>query len=75
MDKALGFSDAEFRKTFSGTTIKRLGSTRFLRNVIYAMGNSGNREYIELLKRFLHHSVDYISEAAQWSICELNKNA
>ena len=39
------------------------------------IGNSGNSEYIELLKRFLHHSVDYISEAAQWSICELKKNA
>ena len=75
LEKALSFSDAEFRKTFSGTTIKRLGSTRFLRNVIYAIGNSGNREYIELLKKFLHHSVDYISEAAQWSICELKKNA
>ena len=75
LEKALSFSDAEFRKIFSGTTIKRLGSTRFLRNVIYAMGNSGKKEYISLLKRFLHHSVDYISEAAQWSICELKKNA
>ena len=68
------FSDAEFRKFFSGTAVKRLGSTRFLRNVIYAMGNSGNRGYIGLLERFLGYSVDYVSEAAAWSISELKKN-
>ena len=75
LEKALSFSDAEFRKFFSGTAVKRLGSTRFLRNVIYAMGNSGNRGYIVLLERFLGYSVDYVSEAAAWSISELKKNA
>ena len=75
LEKALSFSDAEFRKFFSGTAVKRLGSKRFLRNVIYAMGNSGNRGYIDLLERFLGYSVDYVSEAAAWSISELKKNA
>ena len=48
LDEALNFSDSEFRTFFSGTAVKRLGSTRFLRNIIYAMGNSGNKEYINL---------------------------
>ena len=74
MEKALTFSDGDFRNYFSGTAIKRLGSVRFLRNVIYAMGNSGKKEYIKLLDGFRSHSVDFISEAAIWSISELKKN-
>jgi epoxyqueuosine reductase len=74
LEKALTFSDSDFRNYFSGTAIKRLGSDRFLRNVIYAMGNSGKKEYIKLLERFGDHSVDFISEAAIWSISELKKN-
>ena len=74
MEKALTFSDGDFRNYFSGTAIKRLGSVRFLRNVIYAMGNSGKKEYIKLLEGFGNHSVDFISEAAIWSISELKKN-
>ena len=71
LEEALSFSDTEFRKFFSGTAIKRLGSTRFLRNIIYAMGNSGKEEYIRSLEYFLNHSIDYISEAAEWAISEL----
>ena len=74
LEEALSFSDSEFRKFFSGTAIKRLGSTRFLRNIIYAMGNSGKKKYIKLLEGFEGHSVDFISEAANWSISELKKN-
>ncbi len=71
LEEALSFSDTDFRKFFSGTAIKRLGSTRFLRNIIYAMGNSGKKEHIELLEEFLNHSIDFISEAAEWAIAEL----
>ena len=46
----------------------------FLRNIIYAMGNSGKKKYIKLLEEFEGHSVDFISEAANWSISELKKN-
>ena len=73
LEEALSFSDTEFRKFFSGTAIKRLGSTRFLRNVIYAMGNSGKKECIELLEGFVDHSIDFISDAAKWAISELKK--
>ncbi|NDW60255.1 epoxyqueuosine reductase, partial [Yangia sp. PrR004] len=33
--------DAGFRARFSGSPIKRIGRDRFLRNVLYAIGNSG----------------------------------
>ena len=34
--------DAGFRARFAGTPIKRIGRDRFLRNVLYAIGNSGD---------------------------------
>ena len=34
---------------------------------------SGNKEYIKSLEGFEGHSVDFISEAANWSISELKK--
>ncbi|KIC06710.1 epoxyqueuosine reductase, partial [Leisingera sp. ANG-M1] len=33
--------DAAFRAMFSGSPIKRIGRDRFVRNVLYAIGNSG----------------------------------
>ena len=74
LEEALSFSDTEFREFFSGTAVKRLGSKRFQRNIIYSMGNSGNKGYIKLLERFVNHPVDFISEAANWSISEIKKN-
>src|SRR5690606_17384937 len=34
--------DAGFREKFSGSPIKRIGRNRFVRNVLYAIGNSGD---------------------------------
>jgi epoxyqueuosine reductase len=34
--------DAGFRARFSGSPIKRIGRDRFVRNVLYAIGNSGS---------------------------------
>ena len=36
--------DTAFRKRFAGTAIKRIGRDRLVRNVAYALGNSGKRE-------------------------------
>ena len=33
--------DAAFRALFAGSPIKRIGRDRFVRNVLYAIGNSG----------------------------------
>ncbi|MDP4002428.1 tRNA epoxyqueuosine(34) reductase QueG [Methylobacterium sp. NEAU K] len=37
-----GLDDAAFRKLFAGTPVKRTGRDRFLRNVMIAIGNSGD---------------------------------
>jgi hypothetical protein len=38
----LALDDAGFRALFSGSPIKRIGRDRFVRNCLYAAGNSGN---------------------------------
>ena len=39
----VALNDKEFRSTFAGSPIKRLGRDRFVRNVLIAIGNSGDR--------------------------------
>ncbi len=74
LEKAIQFSDADFRNFFSGTSIKRLGVNRFLRNVLYAIGNSKKRKYIPLVKPLLNSQKDYVVDAANWAIEALRKN-
>ena len=38
--------DAAFRAKFSGSPIKRIGRTRFVRNVLYSIGNSQRPDLI-----------------------------
>ena len=45
--------DAAFRALFSGSSIKRIGRDRFIRNVLIAIGNSGDAELIPRVLRLL----------------------
>ena len=74
LEKAVQFSDVDFRNFFSGTSIKRLGVNRFLRNVLYAIGNSKKRKYIPIIKPLQNSQTDYVVDAANWAIKMLSKN-
>ena len=45
LDDLASLDDAAFRKLFSGSPVKRIGRDRFVRNVLIAIGNSGNQEF------------------------------
>jgi len=47
LSELAALDDAGFREVFSGSPIKRIGRDRFLRNVLIAIGNSGDAELIE----------------------------
>lgn len=70
-----GMDDAAFRARFSGSPIKRLGRTRFLRNVAYAMGNSGNRAFIADLDKLAAESDPVLANAARWARGRLSGKA
>lgn len=63
--------DAAFREKFSGSPIKRIGRDRFLRNVAYAMGNSGDPAYLPRLDALADEPDPVLADAARWAISRL----
>lgn len=67
----LSFDDAEFRRFFSASPIKRIGRSRFLRNVLIAAGNSGNKSLIKAVKPLLTDDEPLIRGASVWALSRL----
>jgi len=67
--------EAGFRAHFSGSPIKRIGWPRFLRNVLYAIGNSGRIELLQTAQHYQTHADPVIAEAAQWAVKRLTDTA
>lgn len=63
--------DKEFRQIFSGSPIKRIGRNRFVRNVLYAIGNSDDANFLPLIEPLLSDESDVVREAATWAKGEL----
>jgi epoxyqueuosine reductase len=63
--------DAGFRQVFSGSPIKRIGRERFVRNVLIALGNTGNRTQAGIVGRLLGDGSDLVREAASWAMKRL----
>jgi len=60
-------SEVEFRQKFSGSPIKRIGRNRFMRNVIYAIGNSQVVSLKSSLEPHLFSDNPVIRDAARWA--------
>ncbi|MFG5384694.1 tRNA epoxyqueuosine(34) reductase QueG [Yoonia sp. R2-816] len=65
--------DAGFRARFSGSPIKRIGRDRFVRNVAYAIGNSGNPALMAAVKRLANDPDPAVADAAHWAILRLKE--
>jgi epoxyqueuosine reductase len=64
--------DAQFRKRFAGSPVKRLGHTRFLRNVLIALGNSGDVGLAKVAKDRLADPDPLVRGAAIWAVRRLD---
>ena len=64
--------DAGFRKLFSGSPIKRIGRDRFLRNVLIAIGNSGDPGLLESALDRLDDASALVRGAAIWALWRLD---
>ncbi|MBF9025157.1 tRNA epoxyqueuosine(34) reductase QueG [Rhodobacterales bacterium HKCCD6035] len=60
--------DQGFRDRFSGSPIKRIGRDRFVRNVLYAIGNSGDAGLIEMALSLVDDPDAAVSDAAKWAL-------
>ena len=63
--------DAEFRTMFSGAPIKRIGRDRFVRNVLYAIGNSGVAELRFVAQELVDDPDEAVADAARWASARL----
>ena len=68
----LVLDDRGFRARFSGSPIKRIGRARFLRNVLYAVGNSGDAALIPAAARLIDDPDFAVSDAARWAVAALS---
>ncbi|MGP1356662.1 tRNA epoxyqueuosine(34) reductase QueG, partial [Roseicyclus sp.] len=60
--------DAGFRARFSGSPIKRIGRDRFVRNVLYAIGNSGARHLRAVAEALADDPDEGVADAARWAM-------
>jgi epoxyqueuosine reductase len=65
----------QFRRRFAGTAVERTRYRGFLRNVAVALGNSGNRESLETLRRLAGHHDEVVREHAEWAITRIEEGS
>ncbi len=63
--------DAKFRAMFSGSPIKRIGRDRFVRNVLYAIGNSGDGSLRDVAAGLVEDAAPEVADAARWAVARL----
>lgn len=59
--------DAGFRARFSGSPIKRIGRGRFVRNVLYAIGNAGQAQLLPIATALCADQDATVADAARWA--------
>ncbi|WP_338577763.1 tRNA epoxyqueuosine(34) reductase QueG [Brevundimonas olei] len=68
----LALDDPAFRALFTKSPVKRIGRDRFIRNVLYAAGNSSEPALIEAVERLLDDPAPVVRGAAVWALSQLS---
>ena len=63
--------DSAFRALFSKSPVKRIGRDRFIRNVLIAIGNSGEPSLAAEAERLLGDESALVRGAAVWALAQL----
>ncbi|NOX41154.1 MAG: tRNA epoxyqueuosine(34) reductase QueG [Alphaproteobacteria bacterium] len=71
LSELAGLDDARFRLMFSKSPVKRIGRKRFIRNVLYAIGNSRDKALAPAAGRLLDDENETIRDAARWAVARL----
>jgi epoxyqueuosine reductase len=67
-----GLDDAEFRRRFAGSPIKRIGRDRFVRNVLIALGNAGDPALAASAEGRLGDESPLVRGMAIWALSRLD---
>ncbi len=60
--------DAAFRTLFSGSPVKRIGRNRFVRNVLVAIGNSGEPSLRSVAESLVEDPDPVVADCARWAV-------
>ncbi|MES2032802.1 MAG: tRNA epoxyqueuosine(34) reductase QueG [Pseudomonadota bacterium] len=60
--------DPAFRTLFRKSPVKRIGRDRFVRNVLYAIGNSGDAALVASAEALTADPSDVVRDAAAWAL-------
>ncbi|MEM5501880.1 tRNA epoxyqueuosine(34) reductase QueG [Ahrensia kielensis] len=66
----LQLNDADFRKMFAGSPVKRIGRNRFIRNCLIAAGNSSDKNIVQITKPHLRDPDAVVRGAAVWALAQ-----
>ncbi|MEM9230928.1 MAG: tRNA epoxyqueuosine(34) reductase QueG [Pseudomonadota bacterium] len=72
LDQLVALDDAGFREVFAGSPIKRIGRNRFVRNVLYAIGNSGMGQLRSAAEPLVQDPDPVVRDAAEWAVRRLS---
>jgi epoxyqueuosine reductase len=67
----VGLDDGAFRARFAGTAVKRTGRDRFVRNVLIAIGNSGDAAMASAVRPLLNDASPLVRAMAVWALSRL----
>ncbi len=71
LDALASISEADFRRIFAHSPIKRVKYRGWLRNLCVAMGNSGDERFVPWLEQTAQHSDPVVREHAAWALKRL----
>jgi len=71
LEHLVALDDVSFRQVFRGSPVKRIGRDRFVRNVLYAIGNSKDAEMIPSVRPLINDSDPVVRDAAEWAMSQL----
>lgn len=69
----VALDDAAFRALFSKSPVKRIGRNRFVRNVLYAIGNSDDPTLKASASALLADPDPVVRDAAEWATSRLSE--
>lgn len=71
IDRLLDMNEDEWRQMIRGTAMKRAKVRGLLRNLMIVAGNSGVREFVPKLRKFLENADEHVRSHADWAVRRL----
>ena len=68
LEHLVRLDETDFREVFAGSPIKRIGRNSFIRNVLYAIGNSDDASLAAAARPLASDPDDTVKDAANWAL-------